>query len=269
MQTTANDIKQHEGPGSSHGVAVAALLTLTVVAAGALAGWWTRVVTPGLATLTGAAPARPADALLTCVAAAAFLLGCWLVLGLLLDLLSRAPGAVGRIGESLAEAITPRLARQVIAAMLGLGASTVLLPPASVAQPPAVTATATVSTALTGTTEPAWVAPSAPPAASPETSPSTGPGWVAPAPTVRPQPDPHTLTGPGWPPTGDGEIVVHRGDTLWDLTARHLGPGATADEIAREWPRWFAANRHIIGNDPDLLLPGQVLQIPDPVGSPS
>jgi hypothetical protein len=55
---------------------------------------------------------------------------------------------------------------------------------------------------------------------------------------------------------------VHRGDTLWSLVERHLGPHCTAAEIAAEWPRWHAANRSVIGPDPDLLLPGQRLRPP-------
>lgn len=58
------------------------------------------------------------------------------------------------------------------------------------------------------------------------------------------------------------EIVVVRGDTLWDIAARHLGPGATTEQIAAEWPRWWAANADVIGRDPDLILPGQRLQPP-------
>lgn len=57
-------------------------------------------------------------------------------------------------------------------------------------------------------------------------------------------------------------VVVRKGDSLWSLAARELGPRATADAIAARWPDWYAANRHVIGNDPDLILPGQVLRIP-------
>ena len=58
------------------------------------------------------------------------------------------------------------------------------------------------------------------------------------------------------------EVVVRRGDTLWDIAARYLGPAATTGEIAREWPHWFAVNRSVIGNDPDHLVPGERLRIP-------
>ncbi|TCC28266.1 LysM peptidoglycan-binding domain-containing protein [Kribbella speibonae] len=57
-------------------------------------------------------------------------------------------------------------------------------------------------------------------------------------------------------------VVVRKGDSLWSIAARELGPSATAEAIAARWPDWYAANRHVIGNDPDLILPGQVLRIP-------
>lgn len=57
-------------------------------------------------------------------------------------------------------------------------------------------------------------------------------------------------------------VVVRRGDTLWAIAARHLGPAATDADVAREWPRWWQANRGVIGGDPDVLLPGQVLVEP-------
>ncbi len=60
------------------------------------------------------------------------------------------------------------------------------------------------------------------------------------------------------------EVVVLRGDTLWAIAARALGPAATTAQIAREWPRWWAANEQVIGPDPDRILPGQRLQPPRP-----
>jgi LysM repeat protein len=67
-------------------------------------------------------------------------------------------------------------------------------------------------------------------------------------------------------------VVVHRGDTLWDIAARHLGPDANNAQVAAEWPRWHAANRSTIGPDPNLILPGQRLRMPDqqsPTDQPS
>ncbi|MEV5965804.1 LysM peptidoglycan-binding domain-containing protein [Kribbella sp. NPDC051952] len=59
-----------------------------------------------------------------------------------------------------------------------------------------------------------------------------------------------------------GRVVVKAGDSLWSLAARELGPGASAAAVAARWPEWYAANRQVIGPDPDLILPGQVLHIP-------
>jgi len=57
-------------------------------------------------------------------------------------------------------------------------------------------------------------------------------------------------------------VTVGRGDSLWTIARARLGPAATPARVAREWPRWFAANRSVIGADPDLLRPGQVLRAP-------
>jgi hypothetical protein len=58
------------------------------------------------------------------------------------------------------------------------------------------------------------------------------------------------------------QVTVKAGDTLWDLAARELGPHATNEQIAERWPHWYAANRQVIGADPNLILPGQVLRAP-------
>ena len=60
------------------------------------------------------------------------------------------------------------------------------------------------------------------------------------------------------------EVVVLAGDSLWSIAARHLGPAADATEVAEAWPRWWEANRSVVGDDPDLLLPGQRLVAPTP-----
>jgi nucleoid-associated protein YgaU len=55
---------------------------------------------------------------------------------------------------------------------------------------------------------------------------------------------------------------VHAGDTLWDIAARELGPAATDVDVARHWPRWYQANKAAIGQNPHVLLPGQILKSP-------
>jgi hypothetical protein len=69
---------------------------------------------------------------------------------------------------------------------------------------------------------------------------------------------------------GPRSALVRPGDCLWLIAARRLGPQASAAEVAREWPRWYAANRQLIGADPDLIRPGQALVAPpDPARTAS
>jgi nucleoid-associated protein YgaU len=74
---------------------------------------------------------------------------------------------------------------------------------------------------------------------------------------------------PDWPaqdePTGH---VVAPGDCLWHLAEADVqadqGRVSTDREIAMAVDAWWTANADVIGPDPDLLLPGQVLQPPTP-----
>ncbi|MDQ3645419.1 MAG: LysM peptidoglycan-binding domain-containing protein [Actinomycetota bacterium] len=59
----------------------------------------------------------------------------------------------------------------------------------------------------------------------------------------------------------DAPHVVRRGETLWSIAADAL-PTTDAARIDRYWPAVYAANRHIIGADPDHIRPGQRLQLP-------
>ncbi|WP_277209828.1 LysM peptidoglycan-binding domain-containing protein [Isoptericola croceus] len=61
---------------------------------------------------------------------------------------------------------------------------------------------------------------------------------------------------------GADEIVVKRGDTLWDIAARELPGDATPADVLRAVTSWHDTNRDVIGDDPDLILPGQVLRAP-------
>ncbi len=63
-------------------------------------------------------------------------------------------------------------------------------------------------------------------------------------------------------PPSPGEVTVLAGDTLWDIASRHLGPGASDVDVALYWPRWYEANKAQIGENPDVLLPGQILKTP-------
>ncbi|MCA4132276.1 LysM peptidoglycan-binding domain-containing protein [Arthrobacter sp. M4] len=73
---------------------------------------------------------------------------------------------------------------------------------------------------------------------------------------------PRTTTATFQSQSDQRDVVVTAGDTLWNIAAEDLGPLATDVEIAREWPRWHDTNRGVIGDDPNLLRPGQVLHAP-------
>lgn len=63
--------------------------------------------------------------------------------------------------------------------------------------------------------------------------------------------------------------TVERGDSLWRIARMTLvsqGLPSTGADVAAYWPRIHEANREIIGSDPHLIHPGQVLELPD-VGS--
>ena len=58
------------------------------------------------------------------------------------------------------------------------------------------------------------------------------------------------------------KYTVQHGDTLWDIASR-------AYNDPEDWDTIYAANKGVIGNNPNLIIPGQVLNIPvnpDPGG---
>ncbi len=67
---------------------------------------------------------------------------------------------------------------------------------------------------------------------------------------------------PAGPSPAGRSVEVVPGDTLWAIAAADLPAGATAAEIDRRWRTLHAANREVIGADPDLILPGQRLRLP-------
>ena len=71
-------------------------------------------------------------------------------------------------------------------------------------------------------------------------------------------PSPHRAT------QSTGSVVVRTGDCLWTIAARGLSADATPVEIAHRWHALYAANRGLIGPDPDVLQPGQRLRLPVP-----
>lgn len=60
--------------------------------------------------------------------------------------------------------------------------------------------------------------------------------------------------------------VVEAGDHLWAIAAETVADrtGHTDDEtVGAYWQRLIEANRHVVGNDPDLIHPGQVIELPE------
>jgi hypothetical protein len=124
-----------------------------------------------------------------------------------------------------------------------------------------------VTTAFAGTVpEPQWKSTSAtqtPRAAWTSTGLNVSPGWKPRDPII----DPGLLSSSGKrlatsAASGEEIVVVRPGDTLWSIAAGRSGPFATDLDVALEWPKWYAANKAAIGDDPAVLHPGQVLQPP-------
>jgi hypothetical protein len=64
-------------------------------------------------------------------------------------------------------------------------------------------------------------------------------------------------------------VVVDPGDTLWSISSKKLGPDAAPWRVARGVERIYALNRERIGPDPDLVLQGQRLVLPDRLVRPA
>src|SRR4051812_20176742 len=181
-----------------------------------------------------------ADAALATVAGAAlWCAAAWLAAGLLAATLGRLPGAIGRGSQTVADHVVPRVLRRLIAGSAGVG---ILLAPGSVAG--------------------AVGAPAGPPAGAVTAAALPTPGWPV-------DPTPAPLPAPDWPAQAPPEthgadtIRVRPGDSLWLIAARRLGPHPAAAAVASKWPRWYAANRDVIGPDPSVIHPGQRLHAPD------
>jgi nucleoid-associated protein YgaU len=233
----------------------------------------------GAAATVGAPGPATADAYVVVAAAAgAWLLLTWLVGVALVSVVAAALAGVGSRTHEVAIALTPVAARRTVAALVGLalaGAPLAAAAPAGAAGPApvVVSAPATGSNdqparaidaldpldalALDALDRPAARAAALPRGWTPDRPAGTRRSGPAAAAAVR-----LVASTPHAEQAVADEVVVRRGDSLWDIAARHLGRGASTAEVAAEWPRWYAANRAVVGDDPDLLLPGQRLVAP-------
>ena len=262
--------------------AVEALLGLALVAQ------WRLVQDPGPATL--------AEALTLVVVAVAALLGAWLAVTTVAAALAHLPGRLGDAADRWARACTPAASRRVAAVLVGAVVGSAFAPGTALGDGPAVpspgspgltpgfTATsphrvagdlsggATTGETARGDQRGPGFALTRPSSGEPD-SPSPldaepAPGWTPSRPVQRPHPHSGLVTG-GSASDRRADVVVHRGDTLWDIARRHLGPDATDAEVASAWPAWYETNRTVIGDDPDLVMPGQILRPPSAAWLPA
>jgi hypothetical protein len=231
------------------------LARAVVVLAGSLAGatlTWT--LRP-----TGTA-ASPVDAIVMACAWLAWLLAGWLALCVAASAAAHLSGRrdPSRCGRAIERCVPRRVGRLVdavvTAGLLGavLGGATV---PASAAA--ATTAVTAASHHVVSSDPLDWPGLA-------DRHPTPRVHDPAPAPP-RPRAAPRiglVSAAPRGPAEREPVVTVRAGDSLWSIAAAHLGPDATATRIAAQWPRWYAENRGVIGDDPTLIRPGQRLRPP-------
>jgi hypothetical protein len=182
--------------------------------------------------------AGPDVVVLAWAAALAWLIWAWGLLGLGLTAATAVPGLLGATARALVRLVLPAGARRAAAVALGIGLGMGLGAPV-----------------LAGAAPLQAVAASAPDWPAARNAPL--PDWPSAVPA-----DP----APDWPAPAAGDHVVVRGDCLWDIAATRLTAETarppTGHEIAAAVQAWWTANASVIGPDPDLLLPGQVLHPP-------
>jgi hypothetical protein len=171
----------------------------------------------------------------------------WGALGLALTVASALPGIAGGAARLALQVTLPAGARRTAAVLLGLGLG-VAAPLAGTALLALAPAASAAASAVEGV--PDWPLPSAPANAAPV------PDW------------PTGTASPATASPAAGERVVLRGDCLWHIAADsllgQLGRLPSDGEVATAVHAWWSANADVIGPDPDLLLPGQVLRPPGP-----
>lgn len=164
----------------------------------------------------------------------------WLAVGMGAAFAQHLPGRLGRAADAVARSVLPGAVYRVVAGAAGLG---IVLAPAIAT---GVEAAAAQPAAASTVTPPAWPTDSSLPAPVWPTDPSIAAHHRR-----------------ATPQAGDEDVVVHAGDSLWSIAAEHLPAHASDARIAKEWPRWFAANHRVIGTDPNTITPGQLLHAPE------
>ncbi|MDX6275782.1 MAG: resuscitation-promoting factor RpfA [Frankiales bacterium] len=185
--------------------------------------------------------------------ALALLVAAGLVAGGVLVLLSQTPGALGRLAGAISSRCLPAALRTALVTALAVGG----------AAGPALAGVAAADTPRPGTSSRLLPDLDRP---APPTRHSTPLVTAEQQLTAEEQ-----VTGTTTPTAGPHpahrepvahSVVVRPGDSLWRIAGRSLGPTADVHAIAVAWPQWWAANRAVIGSDPDLIQPGQHLSAP-------
>lgn len=237
----------------------------------------------------------PDRAALALAVTALWLVTLWLAVALVCALAAAAPGGLGRTGQALVRRTMPHALRVAVLGSVGLavaaapgvahaGSNGPGVHISSVAEsgdafttaarPPVTSRTresvrpvrtplpASVRQLGAGDVQVAW------PQSDSSGRPAPHVGWPhTPAPS---NPTPSTSApvrhAPVPEPTGSS-VTVAPGDSLWLIAAHRLGSHATQTQIAHAWPEWYAANRAVVGANPDHIEPGEHLSAPPPSNS--
>ena len=194
----------------------------------------------------------PAAPLVALVALGAWACTVWLLLVVAVTVCGRLPGAAGRIARRTARRVAPASVRALLKVAVGTTVAVSVFggtPSALADDRPAITSSYDwPGVALKASPAPELDWPSVPPN-------HAAPKPPAPAPTRA-----AAVAHPG--PAAGTDVIVHAGDTLWGIAARDLGPEATPTQVAQAWPRWWSANRTVLGDHPELIHPGEHLTAP-------
>lgn len=255
--------RSHAGRRLARGIALVAAFAAAGLAVRAAAG--DPMAQLAVIAEVGNPTADAVDAMVASLALFAEALGAYLLVVAALGTVASLPGALGRLARAALGLVSTAGLRRALEATLGgvmlahvtlapgpRGASAAAAPapprPSTVVVSPEVTLSAVVAAGVLNAVSGATLG--RPPTPRTARSPAVAP--VDPAGEAERSADPAPTVH-----------VVVRGDTLWDIARRHLpSRRRQPSEIARYWPTIYAANRGVIGADPDQILPGMRLSIP-------
>jgi nucleoid-associated protein YgaU len=209
----------------------------------------------------------PLDLLVTALAAVA-LGGCGIWLAAVT--LATAYEVVTGTSSAVLRAVSPHLVRRLVAACCGLavGGAGSLAPasgtPHETAEGASPTSSPSGSDVLTGLPLPDRVlgsAPRRPTSTAPLRARGVHPGYAGDTVVMASAAGQLRRRTPT-------TYEVRAGDCLWTI-AEDLLPAASADEVDQAWRRIHHANRDAVGPNPDLVLPGTTLRLPEPLTGPA